>query len=436
MPHASSALHAQRLGRHRLVAWLAACLASLTLTLPALSAPAADAGLPGLLAIAQRANPDLEAARLRYQASRSKEGVAGALEPPRLNLTLMNVWGFEGPSAAVSQMLPLGQKRELETRMASREAAMAEAEIATRWLAIASDVKQAYYELVYLEKALAIHHATREQVKNLQRVANARYAVGSAAQQDSLRAQVELSKLYDSEFDITQRSQSARHRLNSLLNRPMDTAIELPRDFPKEPAVPATSRMLAAAEAHNPMIKAAESALAAQEARQALASEERSAPDLEVGLQVGQTMPTGTMAGATYLGGMLEVTLPWLTPGRNQGRVDEATYAAAAAKANVAAQRTTLGYRVRDLANQLHRTNHRLELYRKGLFSQVNQSLRAALVAYQVNKSDFSTVIDAQMAVFDTQMGHALAQSEYFRLMAMLESELNLPDPASTPREK
>lgn len=422
----------RRFAHPRLVAWLAACLMSLTPALPALSAPASGQSLPGLLAIARHHNPELEAARMRYQAALSRAGFAGSLVPPRLNLSLMQLWGFGGPSAAVSQMIPLGQRRRLETAMASREADQAKAEVEAKWLSIASDVKQAYYELIYLEKALAIHHATREQVKNLQRVANARYAVGAAAQQDSLRAQVELSKLYDSEFDITQRMQSGRHRLNSLLNRPLDAAIELPKDFPKEPPTPATPRALAQAERSNPMLQAAEAALAAQEARQALASEERSAPDLEVGLQVGRTMPDGM----SYFGGMVGMTLPWLTPNRNQGGVAAAEHSTAAAQANVAAQRTSMNYRVRDLSNQLHRTDHRLELYRKGLFSQVNQSLRAALVSYQVNKSDFSTVIDAQMAVFNTQIEFARAQGEYFRLLALLEAELNLPDPDSEPRKK
>lgn len=411
----------------------ALALASGTLlAAPAWSLPATGRGLPELLAIARHHNPELAAARLRYEAARTRTGYSGALEPPRLNLSLMQLWGFEGPSAAVTQMIPLGQKRRLEQAMASREAEMARAEVEAKWLSVASEVKQAYYELVYLEKALAIHHATREQVKILQRVANARYSVGTAPQQDALRAQVELSKLYDSEFDITQRSQSARHRLNSLLNRSLDSAIELPPDFSKEPAPPDAARALAQAEANSPMLKGAEATLAAQESRADLAAEERNAPDLEVGLQVGRTMPEGM----TYLGGMVELTLPWLTPDRNAGRLAEAQQSARAARASVEAARTDLRYRVRDLLNQLQRTDQRLELYRKGLFLQVNQTQRAALAAYQVNKADFGAVIDAQMAVFDTQMAFAMAQSEYFKELAMLEAELNLPDPESKSQEK
>ncbi len=406
----------------------------LALAAPAWSAPAK--GLPALLAIARHHNPDLEAARLRYESAQSRAGYAGALEPPRLNLSMMQFWGLQGPSAAITQMVPLGQKRRLEADMAGREAEAARAEYEAKWLSVASEVKQAYYELVYLEKAMAIHHATRDQVKNLQRVANARYAVGSATQQDSLRAQVELSKLYDSEFDIAQRMQSAESRLNSLLNRPAETPVELPRDFPQEAPRPAAPQAQAQAEANSPMLRAAEASLAVQEARSTLAAEERQIPDLEVGLEAGQTMPDGMNPAMNYFGGMVEISLPWLTPGRNQGRVAEADRSTAAARASLDAQRTSLRHRVRDLAYQLERTDQRLQLYRKGLFSQVNQSLKAALVAYQVNKSDFGTVIDAQVAVFDTQIAFAEAQYDYFRLMAQLEAELNLPDPESKSREK
>lgn len=401
---------------------------------PSWTLPASD--LSALLAIARHHNPELEAARLRYEAARSRAGYAGSLEPPRLNLSLMQLGGIEGPSAALTQMIPLGQKRQLEAAMADREVDMARAEYEAKWLMVASELKQAYYELLYLDKALAIHHAAREQVQNLLRVANARYAVGSAPQQDSLRAQVELSRLHDSEFDLTQRMQSASQRLNTFLDRPLETPVALPQDFPQEPPLPVALRVLDQADAHNPMLRAAGASLAAQEARAALASEERTAPDLEVGLQVGRTMPDSMNASMAYLGGMVELTLPWLTPGRNQGRVAEAQQLSAAARASLEAQRASLRYRVRDLLNQLARSAQRLQLYRKGLFSQVNQSLQAALAAYQVNKSDFATAIDSQMAVFDTQMAFAMAQADYFKQLAMLEAELNLPDPQPTSREK
>lgn len=429
----SNVLHCFQQAFPRLTALAVAGCTVLALAAPGWAAPTSS--LPGLLAIARHHNPDVEAARLRYEAARSRAGYAGALEPPRLNLSVMQFWGVQGPSAAVTQMLPLGQKRQLESAMAGREADMARAEYEARWLAIASEVKQAYYELVFLEKAMAIHHATRDQVKNLQRVANARYAVGSAPQQDSLQAQVEFTKLFDSELDIVQRTESARSRLNTLLNRPPDTPIELPKDFPREPARPSMSRALVQAEANSPMLRAAEASLAAQEARTALVTEERSVPDLEVGLEVGRTMPDSMRMSMNYFGGMVGLSLPWLTPGRNQGRVAEAEQATVAARASLEAQKTALRNRVRDLSYQLERTEQRLQLFRKGRFSQVNQSLRAALAAYQVNKSDFGTVIDAQVAVFDTQMAFAEAQYEYFRVLAQLEAELNLPDPESKSRE-
>ncbi|HEY9854416.1 MAG TPA: TolC family protein [Stenomitos sp.] len=421
--------------RKRLTAWLLVLLFGMAFAAPAGAAPASS--LPSLLTTARTRNPELQAARLRYEAAQARAGYAGTLQPPKLNLSLMQLWGLEGPSAAVSQMIPLGQKRSLESTMASRDAEMARGEYEAKWLTIASDVKQAYYDLIYQEKALAIHHATREQVKNLQKVANARYAVGAGPQQDSLRAQVELSKLYDSEFEISQRIQSTRNKLNTLLNRGLDEPIPLPADFPKEPRPPVASELLAQAERNHPMILAAQASVAAAEARAAMAAEERQVPDLEVGLQVGKTMPEGmASAGNTYLGGMVGVTLPWLTPARNEGRILEAQQSVAAAQASYESQLSNLRYRVRDLRNQLHRTTHRLELYRTGFFLQANQSLKGALAAYQVNKADFSTVIEAQMAVFDTQMGYAMAQSEYFKLLAMLESELNLADPESKSREK
>lgn len=380
---------------------------------------ATDESLAALLGAAAL-NPDVRAAQVRLQAAKERSSFAGALSEPKLNVGIMQLLTLEGPSLTISQPFP--NKRAQLAQLGALEIEKAQADYEAKLLEVRLELMRAYYEAIYLRRAIQLHHAGKDQVKQLAAIATTKYAVGSVMQQDPLRAQLELSRLIDSELELTQKLQSALDHLNSLVGRSLEHVISVPADFPpKRPDVD-EAKSLQQAEASNPQLMLAETELAMAVVEEGMAEREATVPDIDVGIQVGRLMP-GDMA---YLGGMVGINLPWLAPGRFDSLQKAKRLGSLAAQDNYRGQLNRLHYRLRDLSYQLMRQERRLDLYQKGLLPQSAQALKAALSAYQVNKADITTVVDSQRAVFDTQMAYTMALAEYFKIDAERQAEQGL----------
>jgi outer membrane protein TolC len=382
------------------------------------AAELAPLGLSALLERAEAQNPDLEAARLRWEAAKAKTGYAGALDAPRVQASLMDVLTLGGPSVAVTQMIPGGSKRALMTEAANREAAVAEAEFAQQRLAVVRDLRQAYTEHVYLNRAQAIYQQTLAQVRNLRKIADAKYAVGSGLQQEPIRAQRELSMLLEKGLKLDAELEASRAWINTLANRPAKAAVQVPKDLPTLPPMPKIEALLAAADAHNPALRAVQAQVKAQEAALKLSQQEKGTPDFEVGVEAGRSMP-GDM---TYIGGMVGFNLPWLSAGRYEARIREAATGLEAANAMVQAERNRLRGEIHRVLAELSRQERQVQLYKQGILPQSTQALKAALAAYQVNKVDFDTVLESQTAVYQAQTDEARAKADYHQTLAKLEA--------------
>src|SRR6266545_6511591 len=156
------------------------------------------------LGIALEANPMLQAARYSARAAGERIGPAGALPDPQLQLALMNRMASEFGSTMdpmtmnqvqLMQMLPWPGKLGNAKRAARHTAAAAGAEADEQERMLAAQVRMAYYEVAYADRALAVMERTRGLLRDFTTVATTMYAVGSGIQQDVLRAQVEVARM-------------------------------------------------------------------------------------------------------------------------------------------------------------------------------------------------------------------------------------------------
>src|SRR2546428_14192242 len=157
---------------------------------------------------------------------------------------------MEMTETMLMQMVPWPGKLS-SARSAARNtarAASADAEEQARMLA--AQVRMAYYDLAYGDRALEVMRRTQALLRQFLDVSTTMYAVGSAVQQDVLRAQVEVTLMTE---DITRMSQeriAMAARLDALLGRDATIpvrALELPEPAGELPAVDSlVARALAA----------------------------------------------------------------------------------------------------------------------------------------------------------------------------------------------
>jgi outer membrane protein TolC len=184
--------------------------------------------LSDALAAALAANPMLRATRFSAVAAAERVGPAGALPDPQLQFGLMNRMVSDFGSTMdpmtmnqvqLMQMLPwpgkLGNARRAARHTAG--AAQADAEEQTRMLE--AQVRMAYYEVAYVDRALDVMERTRGLLRDFLEVSTTMYAVGSAVQQDVLRAQVEVARMGEEITRMEQERLAMAARLNALLGR-------------------------------------------------------------------------------------------------------------------------------------------------------------------------------------------------------------------------
>ncbi len=106
---------------------------------------------------------------------------------------------------------------------------------------------------------------------NLVQVTDSRYRVGKAVQADLLKSQSELLMVESERFDFERDRAAAAARLNGLMDRPADTPIGAAVTPLTVATLPSEKELLAAALDHRPDVRRARDALAAAEARLALA---------------------------------------------------------------------------------------------------------------------------------------------------------------------
>ena len=360
--------------------------------------------LGALYGVVGERNPRGAAARSLAEAVGARVPAAGLLPDPEVQLGFMN---YELPGLRpmgtlgmvqlqVMQMLPLGGKLPLSTRIASHTAAAERSRSEDVSWELRTRAAMAFYELLAAEQGVAIATGTRRLVQDVARVAQSMYEVGEGNQSDMLRAQVEVARMTEEIARMDAMRTAALAKLNALMDRPAEAVIDsalLPR-FPD--AVPTLDSVIAVAIRTRPMIRAGEADLAASDAM-ALRARRELIPDLVVGVQYAQR--SGEM-GVERMGSlMLGASLPLFAGRRQLKWRDEADAMRAMSAADLAYMKADTRGRVGEAIAMLQRARRLSALYEETVLPQAEAAVTSALAAYRVGRVDFMTVLDSRMTV-------------------------------------
>src|ERR1039458_6412833 len=137
-------------------------------------------------------------------------------------------------------------------------------------------------------------------------------------------------------------------------------------------------------------------------------------------------MPTGSLARNAYMG-EVSMNLPWLNRQRHEGEAKQADAATDVSQAELDARAATVFLEIRQAQIKVLAAGKRVKLYRDTLLPQAEASLKASTAAYQNNRAEFMSLIDAQNLLLDIQTAYYKASAVADAGMAQLERAIGAP---------
>ncbi len=459
--HRNAGSAAAPLAQSRRLTVLVSVIAASAVLLPT-GAHAQAGSLDSLAARAVAVNPRLRAAQHRVDAARARIGPAGARPDPMLmagiqNLplgsetTAPNAHGTPAPASGrpdpmtmrmlgIGQTLPYPGKLSLRRRAAEYELDAARLDADAARLEVARDVRRAYYDIAYAERALAIIEQNRLVLLDVIKAAEVRYAVGNGTQPDVLRARVEAARLGEEAVALLEERRAALAALNVLLDRPTETALEraavpdhIARAAVSDSAgkirfvsaslgsraanspLPPLAALQARAIEQSPMLRTHEAMIAAQTARVELARKDH-LPDFDFSLQYGQRSDRPDMISA-----IVSVPIPIQRGSKQKQLVAESRAELSALGAEHHAMVNEIRGDVARLHAALERDRAQLALYVKAIIPQGRATLESAIANYQVARSDFLSLLDAQTTLFNYETAYFRTLTSFAKTLAELE---------------
>lgn len=384
----------------------------------------AETSLQNLIEQALENNPEIKSMQRRFDMMRARIPQAKALDQPVLSVGYMgNIAPFyvqrddpsSGRSISITQDLPFPGKRALKGRVASSEADAEWWSFEQTRRNVVAEVKDAYFDLYYITKALGVVTKTKTLLEQFTKIAEARYAVGKGIQQDVLKAQVEFSKLLEQQTLLEQRKQVTEARLNSLLYRESDSPLGVPEELKPRDFEYSLAQLNETAIANYPDLKAQRRRITSAQYAVQLAKKEFY-PDFSVGFTYLNRPAMPEMYGVT-----IGVKLPIYTAQKQRPALTEATANFEAEKRTLENIATVLMFKVRDKYLAENTAQRLVKLYSTTIVPQSSLSMESAIAGYQVGKVDFLTLIDNLVTLLNYELSYYEQLSNEEKAVAALE---------------
>jgi len=393
------------------------------------SAPAPLTRLSQLVAALDDDNPELQAARRDVDMAVARIRPAGAPPDPTLSLGYMG-GGFAGlyrpffPSASTqgsfqqfgaSQEIPYPGKLGLRTRTAATEADRARWTYEDVRIRRAAELKEAYFEYVLADRSLTVVRRNRDVLDRFRRIAEVRFSVGKAIQQDVLKAQLEISMLIERTRMLERDRVAALARLNGLLNRPSNTPVPATLAFDVR-SLPPLTEMQAAVTERAPAVRRDEQVIRGGEQTLALAKKEV-LPDFTVSFTSQRW--TGDMPWMYGVDVTVKVPLFWQR--KQRPLIAEA---AAALESGRRMRESTVAMAHAGIAEEHERattSRQLMELYRDSVLPQARLALESSLASYEVGAVDFLSVLMNFTTLLNYEVSYEQQQAMYHEALARIE---------------
>ncbi len=370
-------------------------------------------------------NPSVLASRHAVDASQARITPARTLPEPTVSFETMGnlipptLMPGDPSSARVlrfSQEVPFPGKLKLQGQMASAEAAAQMWKYEEVRRERVSELKSAYYDLFLAQKLTEVVENSGKLLRQFAEISESQYKVGKGAQQDIIKADVEISRLQDRLTELERDKASAQARINTLLYRPPDTPVTVPADMAVPKLDQTLDELYKKAEANNPQVKMNQKEIERNEYNIALAKK-AFYPDFEGQFEYFNRRDLPEMYGL-----MFKVKVPLYFWRRQRPELEAATSGLLEQRRTYENTLSNLYFQLKDPYLRTTADTKLLDLYGKTIIPQSTLALESSISSYRVATVDFLSLLSNQQTVLDYEMKYYEVLVDYYKTLAMLES--------------
>jgi len=363
-------------------------------------------------------NPDVVAAKSKWEVSRERPPQSGSLDDPMIGLGILNLptrnFSFRSEDmtmkeVSITQRLPYPGKRSLRVEAAEKEAEAVLWEYEEMKNKVSRDMKAAYYELFFVNKAIEITEKNRELLKLLNKIAETKYSVGEGIQADLLKSQVDLSKMIDELITLAQTKRSLKSRINTLLQRPPFGPLGEPEEIALGKFSADPEELFKEVEKNRPLLQSLKKLIEKNKVT-LRAAEKDYFPDFDVKFAYGQRDDGPNGVRSDLVSAMVGFNIPFWHKTKQDKRVAESQKEIRSAQDQYNAQMNEIRFLVSEKVIEIERTEKQIELLKTGIIPQATLSLDSAINAYRVNKVNYMTLLDNLMTLSKYEI-------QYYRLL-------------------
>jgi outer membrane protein, heavy metal efflux system len=385
--------------------------------------------LPDLLNYAYLSNPAITASKKSWQSFIENYRVKKSLPDPQLAATyfprpIETRLGPQDWSLSLSQVIPFPGTLSQKARVLEADVAISRFMVDKTVKDIVTKVSSSFYELGYIQKAMAVAQANLDLTRQMLEISENAYADDKALFYDVSKARAQTAQLQYDLLLLQELEKTEKTILNTLLNRPPEAPLGQTAGRLPQKVVYSLNDVYDLAMTHQEdLLMAAEQVNKSEQALKLARLE--NLPSFKVGLfyaAIGDPdVPNPPQdAGDDAVGVQFGMNLPlWF--GKNQSRAAQAL----AEKEKAQALKTQAANQVRAgisrLWFKLENAERLITLYEKNLLPQAVSSVQTAETWFRQGKANFSDFLEIQATAYNFQLSLARAQVDYAKILVQLE---------------
>lgn len=409
-----------------------------------------DRDLAALIEEALARNPGVREAFSTYQAARRRVPQVTTLPDPTLALTqyARTPETRVGPQTAVlslTQRFPWFGKLSDQGKVAAKQAAVYDELYRARRAEVIRQVKLAYFDLSYIDRALAITDEERKLLSHYETLAQSRYSQGFGLQQAVVKLQAEITRVLNRSRELMRQRVDAEAVLNTLRDRPPHDPVAAVEDLPRPAVEIDTETLYRLGRERRPEATAAFLQIETEEKKVHLARRQYF-PDFMLGASWGNVLgrrdEVGRMSppqgnGKDVYSVTVGVNLPIFRSKYDAG-VQEAAERFSASREAYRGVVNQVELSVRSIGFRLTTVEEQVALFERALLPQAEQALRSAEAAYSTGTTGVLDLLDSERVLLDARLGLARLETDYMKGLAEMERAIGTAFPliGSAPAEE